>query len=104
MENYVKGQLWLKKEAEIMTIALSKQGQEDLGGITFITLPKVGDKLQVDDPIADVEAEKAVTELLTPIAGEVVAINEEAMDDTTLLDNPEEGSAWLVKLKEIPEN
>lgn len=102
MEKQTSGKyLWIAEEGQNYRLGLTNEGQDELGNITFVSLPKVGSELVKDEAFADVEAEKAVTELISPLNGKVVAINEEAIDDPSLLDNEDEMKAWLLVITEV---
>ncbi|MGX4686581.1 glycine cleavage system protein H [Vagococcus sp. JNUCC 83] len=88
--------LWVKEVEEGKKVGLTATAQDDLGSITFAMLPKVGKDLNVGDPVVELEAEKAVVEYDSPVAGKVVAINEEAEKNPKILD--EQGS-WLYIVK-----
>lgn len=103
MKKIVNKQLWVTKEGEQLSIGLTNAGQEDFGSISFVSLPKLGDKLEAGDSFADIEAEKAVTELITPVSGIVTSINQEAVNDASVLDATNENQAWLIVLSESDE-
>lgn len=88
--------LWVKEVEEGKKVGLTATAQDDLGSITFAMLPKIGKDLKVGDPVVELEAEKAVVEYDSPVAGKVVAINEEAEKNPKILD---EQDAWLYIVK-----
>lgn len=89
-------QLWVAEQGDHYRLGLTNQGQDDFGEITFAMFPKVGTVLVAGDTIVELEAEKAVTELVTPFAGTIVAVNE-----TAALNEPDEAMAWLVELADV---
>lgn len=95
--------LWISEEQGKYRVGFTNEGQEELGNITFITLPKLGTSLEKDASFADVEAEKAVTELVSPINGKVIEIREEVLDNPSLLDNANEEEAWILVLSDVSE-
>lgn len=100
MEKSEDQQLWvMKDQAGVYKIGLTAEAQDEFGEITFVTLPKVGTKLEKGASLADVEAEKAVSELVSPISGEVVSVNTAAEADPTLLNQTDLGKNWLVQIK-----
>ncbi|EOH98798.1 GcvH family protein [Enterococcus moraviensis ATCC BAA-383] len=95
--------LWVLKTNEGYKIGLTNETQEDLGTITFATMPKVGQTVKKGDSLIELEAEKAVSEFSTPISGLIVAINEAVEQDTSVLDDPDQKNAWIAVLTDVDE-
>ncbi|ALS01083.1 glycine cleavage system protein H [Enterococcus silesiacus] len=95
--------LWVLKTSDGYKIGLTNEAQEDLGTITFATMPKVGQTLQKGDSLIELEAEKAVSEFSTPISGTIVAINEAAEQDPSVLDDADQTNAWIAILTDVDE-
>ena len=96
MTYYSRNHLWIKTEGENAEIGLTDYAIEKLGSIVFLNLPDVGDSLSVGERFGDIESIKTVSDLISPVDGEVLEINE------MLLDEPEKVSEkpseiWLVK-------
>lgn len=89
----------IENEDGSLTLSLTPQAQDEFGAITFVNLPKVGTLLNIGDSFAEVEAEKAVNELVSPVAGVVSARHDAAMDDPNLLNDATPGAAWLIQVK-----
>lgn len=103
MKKVINKQIWVLKDKDTYTFGLTNEGQDDFGSVTFVMLPKVGDKLEIGDTFAELEAEKAVTELITPLAGTVLEINKESLQTPSILDNPEERNAWMMVMTDVSE-
>ncbi|WEG72954.1 glycine cleavage system protein H [Vagococcus intermedius] len=103
MKKVINKQIWVLKDKDTFIFGLTNEGQDDFGNVTFVMLPKVGDKLEVGDTFAELEAEKAVTELITPLAGTIVEINNESLQTPSVLDNPEERKAWMIVMTDVSE-
>ncbi|MDT2847897.1 glycine cleavage system protein H [Vagococcus carniphilus] len=88
--------LWTKEDSEGVTVGLTAVAQDDLGNISFAMLPKVGSEITLGEGVVELEAEKAVVEYESPVSGTVISVNEAALKDTSLLDQPD---AWLYKVK-----
>lgn len=88
--------LWVKEVEEGTKVGLTPFAQDDLGGVSFVLLPKVGRVIEKGEEIVEIEAEKAVVEYESPVAGTIVAINEEAAKTPSILDQPD---AWLYIVK-----
>lgn len=95
--------LWLLKTAEGYKVGLTNEAQEDLGNITFATMPKVGQELKKGDSLIELEAEKAVSEFSAPISGKIVAINEAAEQDPSTLDDTDQTNAWIAIFTDVDE-
>ncbi len=85
--------------ADIVAVGITDYAQGELGDIVFIELPKVGATFGRHDVFGTVEAVKAVSELYTPIAGEVVAINDRLDKEPALVNTSPYGDGWMIKLR-----
>lgn len=81
-------------------IGLTDYAQDSLGSLVFVNLPEVGDTIDVEDSFGDVESVKAVSDILSPVAGTVVAINESLLDDPAAI-NSAPYDSWLIEVSEI---
>ena len=98
---YTKSHEWVRDTGEhTLRIGLSDFAQHELGDLVFVNLPAVGDPLVMGESFADVESVKAVEDVFSPVTGVVVAVNEELLDDPSLL-NTDCYEAWLVEAGEI---
>ena len=79
-------------------IGLTDFAQQKLGKLVFVNLPLVGDELTVDEAFGDVESVKAVSDVIAPLDGTVLEVNEELLDEPGLINDDPYG-AWLVKVK-----
>jgi glycine cleavage system H protein len=96
---YSKSHEWVKVDGDIATVGITDHAQDELGDIVFLELPQVGRILAYDDIFGTVESVKAVSELFSPVAGEVVETNESLINsEATINDSPYEGG-WLMKVK-----
>lgn len=98
MTYYSRDHLWVKAEENLVEIGITEYAAEKLDGILFVNLPDEGDILRVGERFGDIESVKTVSDLISPVDGEVVAVREE------LLDNPEKLSdfpleTWLIKAR-----
>lgn len=100
---YSKSHEWVKLEGDIATIGITDHAQEELGDIVYVELPEVGRVLAYDDVFGNVESVKAVSELYSPIAGEVVEVNETLTDDPAnngaLINSTPYGDGWMLKVR-----
>ncbi len=85
--------------ADIVQIGITDYAQGELGDIVYVELPKVGSKYGTHDVFGTIEAVKAVSELFSPVAGEVVEINARLDKEPSLVNSDPFGEGWMIKLK-----
>jgi len=86
-------------DGQVVAIGITDYAQGELGDIVYIELPKVGAKFNKHDVFGTVEAVKAVSELYSPLAGEVVAVNERLDKEPALVNTSPYGDGWMIKLR-----
>lgn len=96
---YTKSHEWVKVQGDEATVGITDFAVEHLGDLVFVDLPEVGHTLDAGDAVAEVESVKAVGEVYSPIAGEVIAVNEDLADDQGPLAGDPFGEGWLFKVK-----
>jgi glycine cleavage system H protein len=96
---YTKEHEWIDLQGDTGTIGITDYAQHELGDVVFVELPKVGTKLMAGKPLGTVESVKAVSEIYSPVSGEVTAINETLGDSPEKINTDPQGAAWLIKLK-----
>ncbi len=97
--HYSKDHEWIKVEGDVGIIGITDYAQNSLGDVVYVELPKVGDQFEAHEPFGTVESVKAVSELFTPIAGEVVEINEALQDEPERVNTDTYGGAWMIKMR-----
>lgn len=97
---FSKKHIWVKKVGEEAIIGLTEYAQSKLGSIMFVNLPEPGDELVIGTKFGDAESIKTVSDLISPVSGNVVEINEEVVDDPSLI-NEDTYSSWLVKVANV---
>jgi glycine cleavage system H protein len=96
---YTESHEWVRREADgTLTIGITDFAQEALGDMVFVELPEVGRKLGKGEACAVVESVKAASDVYAPMAGEVVAANDELKDKPELV-NADAFAAWMFKIK-----
>jgi len=73
--------------------------QDHLGEVVFVELPEIGQVFDANDELGTIESVKAVAEVFTPVAGEVVEVNDAVVDDPELLNEDPHGEGWLIKVR-----
>jgi len=96
---YTKEHEWVRVEGDIGIIGITFHAQKELGDIVYVDLPKVGASTQQGKAIGSVESVKAVSDLYTPVSGEVVEVNPLLAESPEILNSDPYGSGWLVKIK-----
>ncbi|UTH72673.1 glycine cleavage system protein GcvH [Chromobacterium sp. IIBBL 290-4] len=97
---YVESHEWLRLEADgSVTVGITAHAQELLGDIVFVELPKVGATLARDEQAGVVESVKAASDVYCPIAGEVLAVNEELEGEPELANTDPYSDGWFFKIK-----
>lgn len=95
---YTEEHEWLKVDGDVATIGITAFAQDALGDLVYVELPDVGRKLIKGEDFAVVESVKTAAEVYTPVAGEIVAVNDSLPDDPELIKKSlEEG--WIAKIK-----
>ncbi len=98
---YTKDHEYVKTtdEASVVLIGITDYAQGELGDIVYVELPKVGASFGAHDVFGTVEAVKAVSELFSPVAGEIVAINERLDKEPALVNTDPYGDGWMIKVR-----
>jgi glycine cleavage system H protein len=96
---YSKEHEWVNVEGETGTVGITFHAQKELGDIVYVDLPKPGTMTEQGKTIGSVESVKAVSDLYSPVSGEVIAVNELLTTSPEKLNEDPHGAAWLVKIK-----
>jgi len=90
---------WARIEGEEATLGITWYAQDSLGEVVFFDPPEIGRELAKDDAYAEVESVKAVSDVIAPLSGEVVAVNEALADSPERINEDPYGEGWLVKVR-----
>lgn len=96
---YTKEHEWVRVEGDTGTVGITFHAQTELGDIVYVDLPKPGTVIQQGKTIGSVESVKAVSDIYTPVSGEVVEVNGVLAESPEILNKDPYGSGWLVKIK-----
>ncbi len=96
---YLESHEWVRLEDGIATIGITDYAVEHLNDLVFLDLPKVGDDITQGESFGEVESVKAVSELYSPVGGEVVEVNEPLQEDLDPLSKDPFGDGWMIKVK-----
>ena len=97
---YSKSHEWVKMDGDVAVIGISDFAQDALGDVVFINLPAEGDSVTAGESFGDVESVKAVSDLVSPVTGVVLEVNEELLDHPELLNSDPYGN-WLIKVEQV---
>ena len=90
---------WARVDGEEATFGITWYAQDQLGEVVFFEVPKVGATVSKDEPYAEVESVKAVSDVIAPLSGEIVAVNEALADKPEVINDDPYGDGWLVRIK-----
>jgi glycine cleavage system H protein len=98
---YTEEHEYLKKtsQPDVYQVGITDYAQGELGDVVFIELPNVGDKFARMDVFGTVEAVKAVSDLYSPVSGEIVEVNSALSSDPALVNNDPYGTGWMIKVR-----
>ncbi len=90
---------WARVEGEQATLGITWYAQDQLGEVVFFEMPEIGRQVRKDEPYAEVESVKAVSDVIAPLSGEIVAVNDSLKDTPETINEDPYGAGWLVKIK-----
>jgi glycine cleavage system H protein len=96
---YTKEHEWIKTDGATGTVGITDYAQHELGDVVFVELPKVGTKLKAGQSLGTIESVKAVSEIFTPVSGEVTETNPALVDAPEKINADPHGAAWLIKIR-----
>jgi glycine cleavage system H protein len=96
---YTKEHEWVKIEGSSATIGITDYAAGELGDVVFVEMPKVGTKVQQMKPFGTIEAVKAISDLFSPLSGEVVEVNQEVVGEAAVINQDPYGHGWIIKIK-----
>ena len=90
---------WARVDGDTATLGITWYAQDQLGEVVFFDPPEVGKTIAKDEPYAEVESVKAVSDVIAPVSGEIVEVNEALKDSPEQINEDSYGEGWLVKIK-----
>lgn len=96
---YTRTDEWVRQDGEIATVGISDYAQHELGDIVYLELPEVGAHVSAGAAFGVVESVKAVSDLLSPVSGEVVESNAPVTENPDVINTSPYGDGWLIKVK-----
>ena len=95
---YTQEHEWITVDGGEGTIGITDHAQAELGDVVYVELPAVGDQVQAGQPFGTIESVKAVSELYSPVSGEITAVHEELVDRPELVNEDPHSAAWMVRV------
>ncbi len=96
---YSKEHEWIKMEGDRGTVGITDYAQKQLGDVVYVELPDVGAKFAANEVFGTIESVKAVSELFSPVGGEVVEVNQSVVDSPEMVNKDPHGNSWLMVIK-----
>jgi len=96
---YTKEHEWVKLEEDVATVGITDYAQRQLGDVVFIELPEAGTQVEQMKPFGVIEAVKAVSDIFSPLTGEVTEVNSELQTQSNLINSDPYGQGWIIKIK-----
>ena len=95
---YTKDHEWVRVEGEFVVVGITDFAQKELGDIVYVDVDTEGDIIDKEEVFGSVEAVKTVSDLMMPVAGEIVAFNEALEDEPELVNSDSYGDGWMIKV------
>jgi glycine cleavage system H protein len=96
---YTKSHEWVRVSGDIATVGITDHAQHELTDIVFVELPDVGRKVRAGDACAVVESVKTASDIYSPVSGEILEINQAAVDNPALVNKEPHAGGWFFKIK-----
>ena len=96
---YTDTHQWARIEGDIATIGITDYAQDQMGDLVYVELPEVGEEVNAGAPFGQVESVKAVSDVQSPVSGEITEINEALVDTPETANRAPYGEGWLIKVR-----
>jgi len=96
---YDKEHEWVRVDGDVATLGITDYAQDQLGEVVYVDLPSVGDEIVGNETFGEIESVKSVSELYTPVSGEVIAVNDALSDSPEQVNEDPYGEGWMVKVR-----
>jgi len=97
--HYSKDHEWVRVEGNVAVVGITDYAQDSLGDVVYVELPKVGDDFAANESFGSVESVKAVSEVFSPVSGEIVGINESLADSPEQVNTDSYGEGWMIRVE-----
>ena len=96
---YTKDHEWLRVEGDLVVVGITEHAATQLGDVVFVELPEPDTMVAEGDEVCVIESVKAASDILAPVDGEIVAVNQKLVDNPGLVNEDPTGAAWFFKMK-----
>lgn len=96
---YHKEHEWVRVEGDTAVIGISDFAQDQLGEVVYVDLPSAGDSVTADQTFGEIESVKSVSELYSPVSGEIVEVNDALADAPETVNGDAYGDGWMIKVR-----
>jgi len=96
---YSREHIWVRVDGDLATVGITDYAQEKLGEILSIELPETETEVERDEPFGTIESAKAAIELVSPLSGEVISVNEDLTDDIGILNSDPHDTGWMIVIE-----
>lgn len=97
--HYSKDHEWVRVEGDVGVIGITDYAQNSLGDVVYLELPKAGETFAANESFGSVESVKAVSEVFTPVSGEVAEVNDSLNDEPEKVNKDPYNDGWMIKMK-----
>jgi len=93
---YSREHVWVRVDGDLATIGITDHAQEELGEILMLDLPEVDSYVEKDEPFGSIESARAVVELISPVSGVIISVNEDITDDIGIINSDPHDTGWMI--------
>ena len=97
--HYSKDHEWVRMDGNVAVVGITDYAQDSLGDVVYVELPKPGDEFAANESFGSVESVKAVSEVFSPVSGEVASINETLADEPEKVNQDPYGEGWMIRVQ-----
>ena len=97
--HYSKDHEWVRVDGDLAIVGITDYAQNSLGDVVYVELPKVGDDFSANESFGSVESVKAVSEMFTPVTGQVTEVNESLTDEPEKVNSDPYDAGWMIRLR-----
>ena len=101
MKKFSKEHEWVSLEGDVATVGITSHASHELGDITFVELPNIGDQASTGEALTVVESVKAASDVFSPVSGTICEVNQELENNPVLVNESPEEEGWICKIKDV---
>jgi len=97
--HYTETHQWARVAGDVATVGITDYAQDQMGDLVYVELPEVGDEVNAGAPLGQVESVKAVSDVISPVSGEITEVNQALVDAPETVNREPYGDGWLAKIR-----